>query len=77
MNELTLHWLIREHGLQQQVKLMPAILKEDPLYLWVGKKAPPQALPLLDAAIRKLQESGELARIYGRWTGESGVRPTN
>ncbi|WP_374582754.1 substrate-binding periplasmic protein [Pseudoduganella sp.] len=77
MNELTLHWLIREHGLQQQVKLMPAVLKEDPLYLWVSKKAPPQALPLLDAAIRRLQESGELARIYARWTGEAGLRPPN
>lgn len=76
MNELTLRWLIREHGLQQQVKLMPAILKEDPLYLWVSKKAPPQALPLLAAAIRKLQESGELARIYGRWTGDSGLGPS-
>lgn len=74
MNELTLHWLIREHSLQDKIKLMPAILKEDPVYLWVSKKAPPQALPLLAAAIRKLQDNGELARIYTRWSGESGVR---
>ncbi|WP_342120891.1 substrate-binding periplasmic protein [Pseudoduganella sp. OTU4001] len=77
MNELTLNWLIRENGLQDKVKLMPAILKEDPVYLWVSKKAPPQALPLLAAAIRKLHENGELARIYARWTGESGMRPEN
>ncbi|MCE3261531.1 MAG: hypothetical protein K0R43_610 [Pseudoduganella sp.] len=75
MNDLTLHWLIREHGLQHQVKLMPAVLKEDPLFLWVSKKAPAQALPLLAAAIGKLQASGELARIYARWAGEAGVRP--
>lgn len=77
MNELTLNWLVREHGLQDKIKLMPAVLKEDPLYLWVSKKAPPQAVPLLAAAIRKLQDSGELARIYARWSGEAGVRPAN
>lgn len=75
MNELTLHWLIREHGMQHKVKLMPAVLKEDPLFLWVSKKAPEQAFPLLAAAIGKLQASGELARIYARWAGEAGLRP--
>lgn len=75
MNELTLRWLIREHRLQQQVKLMPAILKEDPLYLWVSKKAPPQALPLLENAVGKLQQSGELAHIYARWTELPGLPP--
>jgi glutamate/aspartate transport system substrate-binding protein len=75
MNELTLHWLIREHGLQDRIKLMPAVLKEDPMYLWVSRKAAPQAVPLLEAAINKLADSGELARIYARWSDESGVRP--
>jgi len=75
MNELTLHWLIREQKLQGKVKLMPAILKEDSMFLWVGKKAPPQAAPLLAAAVRKLSDSGELARIYARWADESGVGP--
>jgi glutamate/aspartate transport system substrate-binding protein len=74
MNELTLNWLIREHGLQDKVKLMPAVLKEDAMYLWVSRKAPAQALPLLTAAVRKLSENGELARIYARWSEESGVR---
>jgi glutamate/aspartate transport system substrate-binding protein len=75
MNELTLHWLIREQGMQGKVKLIPAILQEDSMFLWVSKKAPPQAAPLLAAAVRKLSDSGELARIYARWSGESGVGP--
>ncbi|WP_083941351.1 substrate-binding periplasmic protein [Pseudoduganella violaceinigra] len=77
MNELTLHWLIRENKLQDKIKLMPAVLKADPLYLWVSKKAPPQAFAMLANAIGRLQDSGELARIYARWAGESGVRATN
>jgi glutamate/aspartate transport system substrate-binding protein len=75
MNELTLHWLIREQGMQGKVKLIPAILQEDSMFLWVSKKAPPQAAPLLAAAVRKLSDSGELARIDARWSGESGVGP--
>lgn len=75
MNELTLRWLIRENGLQEKVKLMPAVFKEEPVYLWVSKKAPRQAAPLLAAAIKRLSDSGELARIYARWTEESGARP--
>jgi len=75
MNELTLRWLIRENGLQDKVKLMPAVFKEEPVYLWVSKKAPRQAAPMLAAAVKKLSDSGELARIYARWTEESGARP--
>jgi glutamate/aspartate transport system substrate-binding protein len=75
MNELTLHWLIREQGMQGKVKVIPAVLQEDSMFLWVSKKAPPQAAPMLATAVRKLSDSGELARIYARWTGESGVGP--
>ncbi|WP_426337589.1 substrate-binding periplasmic protein [Pseudoduganella sp. R-31] len=77
MNELTLHWLIREQKLQDRIKLMPAVLKEDSMFLWLSKKAPPQAAPLLAAAVKKLSDSGELARIYARWSDESGVGPRN
>jgi glutamate/aspartate transport system substrate-binding protein len=73
MNELTLHWLIRQLSLQDRVKLMPAVLKEDSMFLWVSKKAPPQAVPLLAAAVKKLNDSGELARIYARWADQSGA----
>ncbi|HEY0587697.1 MAG TPA: transporter substrate-binding domain-containing protein [Pseudoduganella sp.] len=77
MNELTLHWLIRELGLQDKVKLMPAVLKEDSLFLWVSRKAPPQAVPLLAAAVKKLNDSGELARIYARWADQSSAGSRN
>ncbi len=75
MNELTLHWLIREQGLQGKVKLIPTVLQEDSMFLWVSRKAPPQAAQLLAAAVKKLSDSGELARIYARWAGESGIGP--
>lgn len=75
MNELTLRWLIRENGLQQKVKLMPAVFKEEPVFLWVSKKAPRNAAPMISAAVKKLSDSGELARIYARWTEESGAHP--
>lgn len=75
MNELTLRWLIREQGLQDKVKLVPAILKEDAMFMWVSKKTPPPAAQMLANAVRKLSDSGELARIYARWSEESGVRP--
>jgi glutamate/aspartate transport system substrate-binding protein len=75
MNELTLQWLIHEHSLQDKIKLMPAVLKEDPVYLWVSKKASPQAMAMVAAAVKKLNDSGELARIYARWSEQVGVRP--
>ena len=75
MNELTLYWLIREHRLQDKIRLMPAILKEDPVYLWVSRKAPEQAVPLLAAALKKLNDSGELARIYARWADHANAKP--
>ena len=68
MNEETLSWLIRDHKLQDRIKLMPAVLREDPVYFWVGKKAPAGALHMVEGALEKLQASGELARIYERWT---------
>ena len=54
---------------------MPAILKEDPVYLWVSRKAPEQAVPLLAAALKKLHDSGELARIYARWADHANAKP--
>ena len=75
MNELTLYWLIREHRLQDKIRLMPVILKEDPVYLWVSRKAPEQAVPLLAAALKKLHDSGELARIYARWADHANAKP--
>lgn len=68
MNELTLVWLIREQRLQDKVRLLPAVLKEEPIYFWISKKADAQAAQLMQQALAKLQKSGELHRIYERWS---------
>jgi glutamate/aspartate transport system substrate-binding protein len=71
MNELTLVWLIREQRMQDKVRLLPAVLKEEPIYFWISKKADPQAAQLMQQALNKLQKNGELARIYDRWASIS------
>lgn len=68
MNEMTLVWLIREQRLQDKVRILPAILKEEPIYFWISKKTDAQATQLIQQALQKLQKNGELNRIYERWT---------
>lgn len=64
MNELTLHHYLRDAALAQRVRILPAVLKEEPTYFWVGRKADPAVARLLGAALEKLRASGELERIY-------------
>lgn len=70
MNELTLAWIIRENKLSDKVRLLPAVLKEEPIFFWISKKADPGAMRLMNSALQKLRASGELARIYERWSNE-------
>jgi glutamate/aspartate transport system substrate-binding protein len=67
VNDLTLHYLIREENLEDRVRILPVILGDEPMYFWVGHKADPMLAPLLGAAIDKLKASGEIERIYARW----------
>ncbi len=68
INELTLVWLIREQRLQDKIRMVPAVLKEEPIYFWISRKASPVAAHLMQQALQKLQKSGELNRIYERWS---------
>lgn len=68
MNELSLNWIIRENGMGAQVRVIPGVLKEEPVYFWVSKKVPPATVHLLDQALLKLKANGELSRIYARWS---------
>lgn len=70
MNELTLAWIIRENKLQDKVRILPVVLKEEPIFFWISKKADPAAMRLMNQALQKIKASGELARIYERWSGE-------
>jgi len=68
VNDLTLRYLIREENLEDRVRVLPVILGDEPMYFWVGHKADPALAPLLGAALDRLKASGELDRIYARWT---------
>lgn len=70
MNDLTTAWLVREHSLHGQIRLLPAILKEEPIYFWISRKASMRQTVLLESALHKIDASGELARIYERWSAE-------
>jgi len=64
INELTLHHYLRDSELSQRMRVLPAVLKEEPTYFWVSRKADPAVARLLGPALFKLRASGELGRIY-------------
>jgi polar amino acid transport system substrate-binding protein len=68
MNELSLLYFIRTGRLEDKVRMLPAVFNEEPVYFWVSHKADPALAPLIDQALAKLKASGELARIYERWS---------
>ncbi|MES2299176.1 MAG: transporter substrate-binding domain-containing protein [Pseudomonadota bacterium] len=69
LNELTLGWYIRAEGLDTKMYLLPAVLKEEPIYFWMSQRADPAAVALVEHAINSLADSGELKNIYQRWSG--------
>lgn len=69
MNQLTLNWFIKSGHLQDKIRILPVVFKEEPVYFWVSRKAPPATVRLVDDALGRLSASGELARIYERWAG--------
>ncbi|QNM95175.1 substrate-binding periplasmic protein [Chitinimonas koreensis] len=63
-NELLLLQLIREQGATDRVKLLPTVFAVEPQHLVVGRHVPQAVFDRLDAAVRALQERGELERLY-------------
>jgi glutamate/aspartate transport system substrate-binding protein len=70
INELTLKYYLHDGGLAQRVRILPAVLKEEPTYFWVSRKADPDVAHLIGAALEKLRASGELERIYVMHTAD-------
>jgi polar amino acid transport system substrate-binding protein len=68
MNELTLVSYIRSEHLEDRIRILPVVLKEEPIYFWISRKADPEAAKLVGQALDKLKANGELARIYERWS---------
>lgn len=69
INELTAGYYLRTEGLEDKLHLLPAILKETPSYLWVGRQQPSSTVDKLERAISRLQKSGELDRLYRQHQG--------
>lgn len=68
MNELTLQHYIRSEQLEGKLKILPVVLREEGVYFFVSRKMAPATAQMIDAALVKLKASGELARIYERWS---------
>ncbi|MES2152024.1 MAG: transporter substrate-binding domain-containing protein [Pseudomonadota bacterium] len=68
MNELSLGWFLQSESLRGKLRILPAVLKEEPIYFWMSRKAEPEAVRLVGRGLDKLRANGELARIYERWT---------
>ncbi|MDL2356274.1 MAG: transporter substrate-binding domain-containing protein [Pseudomonadota bacterium] len=68
MNELSLQRLIRSEHLEDKVRMLPAVFNAEPVYFWTSRKADPALAPLIEQALARLKATGELARIYERWS---------
>lgn len=53
--------------LRGKLRMLPVVLREEPSYFWMSRKADPEAVRLVEHALASLRASGELARIYARW----------
>lgn len=67
INELTLSWLMDMEQFKGKVRMLDWVIKEEPIYFHISKKSSPGNAQLLDQALFKLKENGELARIYAKW----------
>lgn len=68
MNELTLAWLLTDQSVRGKVRMLDWVVREEPIYFHVSKKAPPGAARMVGDALATLRERGELARIYASWS---------
>jgi polar amino acid transport system substrate-binding protein len=67
INELTLSLLMEHEQFKGKVRMLDWVVKEEPIYFHISKKCQADVAPLVEQALNKLKESGELARIYANW----------
>ncbi|MBV8604302.1 MAG: hypothetical protein JO224_06405 [Pelomonas sp.] len=60
--------LVRNAGLEGKLRVLPAMVYTTPLYLVVSRQLPPEIIQALARAVAELDRTGELARIYERWS---------
>jgi glutamate/aspartate transport system substrate-binding protein len=67
MNELTLARNLRAAGLEERIRVLP-LMSDEPAWFWVSRKADPHVMRLIERALARVRASGELERIYARWS---------
>jgi glutamate/aspartate transport system substrate-binding protein len=67
MNELTLQRNLRATGWQDRIRVLP-LMEDEPAWFWLSRKADPGLARLVERALAQVRASGELARIYARWS---------
>lgn len=59
--------VIKEYCGNHQVKVLPGVMRNEPAYLMVAKHVPPATVQRLQAALRRLKDSGELDLLIRKW----------
>jgi ABC-type amino acid transport substrate-binding protein len=59
---------IENDKLQGKVKILPAVFKEESQFFVVSKSLPAASADKLKAALDKLAKSGELVKIFARYS---------
>lgn len=67
MGELPMAMYLTDAQLRGKVRMLPVVLREEPSYFWMSRKADPEATRLVERALATLRASGELTRMYERW----------
>jgi polar amino acid transport system substrate-binding protein len=67
ISELTLTWLMEKQEFKGKVRMLDWVIKEEPIYFHISRKAPAGAAQLVGKALWVLKENGELARIHASW----------
>jgi glutamate/aspartate transport system substrate-binding protein len=67
MNELTLQRNLRATGWDDRIRVLP-LMQDEPAWFWLSRKADPELVRLVERALARIRASGELGRIYARWS---------
>lgn len=68
--------IIRNFCMEKKVRVLPAVMASESLYLMVGESIQPDTVERLRNAVGKLQGSGELARLQAKWEEWALTRST-
>jgi ABC-type amino acid transport substrate-binding protein len=60
---------LRRSGVKDKLRLLPVVLESQDFFMMLGKHVPQDRVERLSAAVRTLQDSGELARLLDKWDG--------